>query len=307
MLSLISENGLQNLLAAAHFRQGATLFWRGELTDAQQHLDLAMNLREESDFGRVTGETRISARIVAANVALQLGYADRARRLWIETLEGLPPRGDPFYTGFVHMYGVVLFSSLHDPQELLERANELIRLSDENPAFLGIGNFAAARALLVQGEVKEGWSRLRDATAFHQTVGFRLLRTEELEIEAELCLREGRISDALKVSMEAAKEIEEVSLYKPRILMQRADLLSQNGARAESVLAVYREALQCARNQGNRLDELKVGTHFARWLMKRDDLDEARAVIGEIYNWFTEGFDTADLREAKALLDELSR
>jgi predicted ATPase len=70
------------------------------------------------------------------------------------------------------------------------------------------------------------------------------------------------------------------------------------------VEAAYWNAIECARTQGGKLYELAATTHFARWLCSQRRSGEAHAMLAEIYNWFTEGFDTLDLKEAKVLLDE---
>jgi predicted ATPase len=68
----------------------------------------------------------------------------------------------------------------------------------------------------------------------------------------------------------------------------------------------YLKAIEIARNQGAKWWELRAVKSFARLLRDTDRRDEARAMLSKIYNWFTEGFDTADLKDAEALLDELS-
>jgi predicted ATPase len=77
-----------------------------------------------------------------------------------------------------------------------------------------------------------------------------------------------------------------------------------NTVRAEGC---FRYAIEMAREQGAKLSELRATISLARLLDKQGHREEARSKLSEIYNWFTEGFDTADLKEAKALLDELSR
>ena len=69
----------------------------------------------------------------------------------------------------------------------------------------------------------------------------------------------------------------------------------------------FRQALVIARRQQAKSLELRAATSLARLLAKQNHREEARATLADIYNWFTEGFDTADLKEAKALLEELSR
>ncbi|MGB6554895.1 MAG: hypothetical protein WBE78_15505, partial [Candidatus Binataceae bacterium] len=68
----------------------------------------------------------------------------------------------------------------------------------------------------------------------------------------------------------------------------------------------FRSAIEIARQQSAKWWELRATTSLARLLAKQGKRDDARAMLAEIYNWFTEGFDTADLKDAKALLDELS-
>ena len=83
--------------------------------------------------------------------------------------------------------------------------------------------------------------------------------------------------------------------------------LQRNQGRREAAEADFREALTLARRMGAKAWELRVATSLARLLRDTNRRDEAHPMLAEIYNWFTEGFDTADLKEAKALLDELSR
>ena len=83
-------------------------------------------------------------------------------------------------------------------------------------------------------------------------------------------------------------------------------LLMQNSSNIEQAEDCYRTAIAIARRQDAKLFELSATTSLARLLARQYRRDEARAMLAEIYNWFTEGFDTADLKEAKTLLDELA-
>ena len=83
-------------------------------------------------------------------------------------------------------------------------------------------------------------------------------------------------------------------------------LLAQNPSDVTEGEHCFRTAIEIARRQSARSEELRATTSLARLLATQGRRDEARAMLAEIYNWFTEGFDTADLKEAKALLDELS-
>jgi predicted ATPase len=83
-------------------------------------------------------------------------------------------------------------------------------------------------------------------------------------------------------------------------------LLVENPSDVAEAEQCFRTAIEIARRQSARSEELRATTSLARMLRDTARRDEARAMLAEIYNWFTEGFDTSDLKEAKALLDELS-
>jgi predicted ATPase len=95
------------------------------------------------------------------------------------------------------------------------------------------------------------------------------------------------------------------ALYRPERLRTRGGLRLKIGE-PELAEKDFREAIMVARNMGAKAWELRATTSLARLLRDTGFRDEAHAKLSEIYNWFTEGFDTADLKDAKALLDELS-
>jgi predicted ATPase len=82
--------------------------------------------------------------------------------------------------------------------------------------------------------------------------------------------------------------------------------MKQNPPDPSRAVARFRAAIEVARKQHAKWWELRATTSLARLLPSQGHRDEARAMLTEIYHWFTEGFDTADLKDAKALLDELS-
>ena len=88
-------------------------------------------------------------------------------------------------------------------------------------------------------------------------------------------------------------------------LSGEASLLQDKGKSSDAERS-FRSAIEAARKQSAKLFELRATTSLARLLEKQGKRDEARAILAEIYSWFSEGFDTADLKDAKALLDELS-
>ena len=84
-------------------------------------------------------------------------------------------------------------------------------------------------------------------------------------------------------------------------------LLKQNDSNTEEPQNCFQRAVEIARKQSAKSFELRATTSIARLLAKQRRRDEARTMLADIYGWFTEGFETADLKDAKALLDELAR
>jgi len=124
--------------------------------------------------------------------------------------------------------------------------------------------------------------------------------------EADFFSVQGQISDGLALIESALTDAEELAQIRPPALRRRAELLAQSNAGTLAIETAYRTAMECARQQGAKFYELQTITSFARWLKSQGSEAEAHVMLAEIYNWFTEGFDTFALREAKALIDELN-
>jgi predicted ATPase len=137
---------------------------------------------------------------------------------------------------------------------------------------------------------------------FWEQIGYRILLPLELGVEALVCAEE----DALATIARALAETEEMPHQRPAVLIFRGDVLLRLGAGAPEIEAAYLEAMECARKLHCKLDELQSTKRFARCLLGQGRAAEARETLARLYNSFTEGFETAPLREAKALLEELA-
>ena len=130
-----------------------------------------------------------------------------------------------------------------------------------------------------------------------------------IALHAEATARTGKVEDALTSLSEALAHVEQTGeqVDYAEMLRLRGELLlmRDRSATAEAENS-FRAALEVARAQEAKWWELPASVSLARLLRDTNRRDEARAMLAEIYNWFTEGFDTADLRDAKALLEELS-
>jgi len=146
---------------------------------------------------------------------------------------------------------------------------------------------------------------IREGLAGLANAGGRTDITNGLTILAEAQALDGEIEAALLTLDEALRANPEELVFRPNILYWRGELrlgIGQN----ELAEADFREAIALAQNMSAKAWELRAATSLARLLAKQAKRDEAHAMLAAIYNWFTEGFDTADLKDAKALLNELS-
>jgi predicted ATPase len=134
--------------------------------------------------------------------------------------------------------------------------------------------------------------------------GARLQIGDVLARLAEAQDLNGAMEDALSTIEDALRVRVEESVFRPNNLILRGGLRLKVG-QARAAETDFREAIALAQNMDAKAWELRATISLARLLLDTNRHDEARTMLAEIYSWFTEGFDTADLRDAKALLDEL--
>jgi predicted ATPase len=169
------------------------------------------------------------------------------------------------------------------------------------------------------GEIFRGWliaregqpqgiALISDAMAELASARFGLHRALHGSLLGEACASVGRIDEAMTALDEALRVAEaEEHYYEADLFRLRGELLlMRTNADQEGAERCFRKAIDIARRQSAKSWELRATTNLARLLRDTGRRNEARGMLAEIYNWFTEGFDTHDLKDAKALPDELS-
>ena len=284
---------------------GVTLTMQAQYLDANRHLEQARSYYEESDSGELAW-IEVDAEASAAFVALLLGFPERARQLMREVLRRAEVRADSFAAGMAHSWGGIFCGLVRDTQGALEHAQALRRLTATQPVWASHADLFTGEALTAQGNSSEGLGYLRKARAICEEMGHTMFLTFAKLGETEFLAGQGRIDDALALVSDALSDAEEFGHLKSPVLRRRADLLAQSSADASEVAVAFQAAIDCARGQGAKYYELQASTFYARWLKSQGRSVEAQTLVAEIYGWFTEGFDTPALSEAKALLDELN-
>jgi predicted ATPase len=157
------------------------------------------------------------------------------------------------------------------------------------------------------GDVAEGISLLRSGSAAYSATGTETWMPHYIALLARACEIEGQIEEGLTLLDDALQLAERTAerLFAAELHRHKGDLLLRHG-NAVAAEKLYREALDIARNQEAKLWELRAAVSLARLRRDQGRGAEARNLLAPVYDWFTEGFDTPDLKETKALLDELA-
>ena len=163
-------------------------------------------------------------------------------------------------------------------------------------------------ALAAQGRVTEGLADLRQGLAYREAVGAIVGRSYDPIFLAEVYESTGQVEEGLHVLAEMRVAVDhsgfrclEAEMYR----LTGALLLQQAISNAPQAEAHFEQALEVARRQQAKSYELRAAMSLSRLWQHQGKRAEARELLAPIYGWFTEGFDTADLQDAKALLDEL--
>jgi predicted ATPase len=193
-------------------------------------------------------------------------------------------------------------------QELAQR--QVVLCSQYGLAtFLSATDHYLGWVMAVRGGGSEGIDRIQKGLFAQGTQGFGMLRPTSLARLAEACLMANRFDDGLSALTEAfaTAEKHEECYHVPEIYRLRGELLLKQGTfGASEAQRCFNEGIAIARKQSAKSWELRATMSLARLLDHQGKRDEARTMLADIYNWFSEGFDTADLKDAKALLDELA-
>ena len=240
-----------------------------------------------------------------------LGYPDQALRRSEEALRLAQELRHPFSMAMALSFAAQVNWLSGELDLAEERTKALTELSSEH----GFG-FWAAQAAHMQGHVlasrgqrEEGLEQLRKSHAALEASGMELGKWGDLAMQAQAYGKLGERDKAMILLAEAEAEAEKQQMSEHYSELYRfkgetlQTLSKDNHAEAEKC---FRKALEVANRQGAKSYELKTAMSLSRFLKDHGKKEEARAILAEVYNSFTEGFDTSDLKKASALLQELS-
>jgi len=303
VLELALREGSTGNIGRAHGLQILVRFLVGDLAGAEERFVAGLKFFENPDFMRLPLGPMVVFGHASWN-AWTLGRADVSRERDARLLAA--GKTNPYGRAWSAWFAAVLRLRLREYEQAEALAAQVMELAEQEqftylaalaPAILG-----DARSRL--GRVAEGIELIRRGIAGILEIGARLHISAFTASLAAALGQQGAILDALETIEQALQVNPDEIVYRPEILRTRGELRFKQGE-TESAEADFREAIARAQKMGAKAYELRASMSLARLLASQRRRDEAHTMLAEIYGWFTEGFDTADLKDAKALLEQL--
>jgi predicted ATPase len=315
LLALAERSGDRALLLQAHHALWPSTLWLGDPMVAQRHLEQGMALYDREQhrshaFLYGGHDPGVCCRSFSGWTLWVLGHPAQA----LERSEAASALAEEL----AHSQSLAI--SLHwacgvdymrrDAQSAQDRAQTLIRVSIEQgfPQWRAAGTIFAGWVRAEQGEGDSGIAQIRACLGEYRATGAAFMVPFYLSIQADACLKNGQTAAGLSAIDEALAVITTTGerLWQGELYRLKGELLRQKAKNEAAAEECFLQALDIARRQGARSWELRAAMSLSRLWQRQGMREEARNLLRDIYGWFTEGFDTADLKQAKELFEELS-
>jgi predicted ATPase len=297
-----------------HRAVGISLLFQGNSTGALPHLRRVIALYDPASHRSLAispYDARVTCQGFTAWILLFQGYPDQGRRESERALADARALGHPHTLAFALHTSCLLCQFRGDLTAVGAHSAELVALAAEQgfPHLLPTGTIFRGWALLTAGEaIDQAILEMQEGVVARQAVGSPILVPYHLGLLAEAHQRRGDLREARRLLTKALDLVERTGerWYEAELerRMGEVDRAEGNLLAAEQR---FEQAIAIARQQGARFWELQAATSLSRLWRDQNRIADARAVLAPVYAWFTEGFETVPLREAKALLDELGR
>jgi predicted ATPase len=303
------------LLVAAHRALGATLFFLGEAASAYTHLAQGLALYDPQQhrasaflYGEDAG---VTCRSHLSWALWFLGYPDQGLAQSHEAVTLAQQRAHPFSLGYALHFAANYHQFRREVRATQERAEMALNLAQEHgfPQFRAMDAMLRGWALAHQGQAQEGIEQITQGLTAHRAIGAEEGRPYFLSLLAEAHGTLGEPEAGLTILTEALTLVDTTGerVWEPELYRLKGELLLQQSlVSATEAETCFHQAIAIAQNQQAKSFELRAATSLARLWQSQEKREEAYDLLTPVYNWFTEGFDTADLKDAKALLDELA-
>ena len=240
---------------------------------------------------------------------LFLGYPDQAREEYEKAMAHAHQIGHPYTLAFALVGAVEFYWFLREPEEVARHLEELVMISNEQGFIYWQAHaiFYLGEKKVREGKISEGMAEMRRGLDIMLGVGTFTCFSRLLARMADACLKVGAIEAGLAAVDEASavKCKFDERYMEAEIFRLQGELLLKKGEDEGAAKELLERSLEVARAQKARFWELRTAMSLGRLLQKQGKGKEACALLDGIYRWFSEGFGTADLTDARAFLDEL--
>jgi predicted ATPase len=302
-------------LLKAHCALGITLYYLGDYAAARTCCEqgiacLDPTVSPAPVFSSV-GAAGVTCLALAAHTLWCLGYPTQAERRMQEALTLAQALAHSYSLAFAQYYATCLHYRWRDAPAVQAQAEALLTLAMAQgfPGWRVVGAFWRGWARAMQGEAAAGLAEMRQGLEAVVAMRWTLGRPLALVRLAEVLGHCGGVTEGQRLLAEALAELEATEqgyLLAEAYRLQGLLLLQQAVPELDRAEACLRQALSIARQQQARSLELQAAMSLSRLWQRQGRRDAAHQVLAEVYGWFTEGFDTADLQQARALLAELA-
>ena len=300
----------RTLLVQAHLWMGFTLEYLGEWGPSLEHLEKAIALyNPEQHRYLAEQDINVVSRREAAIVLWNLGYPDRARMMMDEALHMAHELDQPFTLAPVLHLSAWLHAYMREWDAALEGVETSLAHATEHgfSAWVNMGTIARGVALVEQGQWEKGMALLHEGPDSIKESGY--LREPWLF----MCLgwaygKTGQADAGLYQVEQGLDAVEENGKrhFEPELYRLKGELLQLQSSTGSQAETCFRQAIEVARRQETKSLELRSVMSLCRLLQQQGREEEGRQMLADVYGWFTEGFDTPDLQDAKTLLESLS-
>ena len=315
LLELAHVQDDPNPLMLAHYMSGLASFYHGELPAAHESFKrgLALHNRQQHQTqAALYGiDLEVASLAYMARTLWLLGYPDRALETIQSALDVAHELPHPYSLEHTLMFATHIHQLRREVDATQERGEAAHALANKHGfrLFGAWGTIPWGWALALSGQAQAGIGQIREGLATHTATGAELLSPYFLALLAETYGQAGRAEAGLKVVNEALSVIarNREHQWEAELLRLKGELLvSHSIANRMEAETCLHQALDLASHQQAKSLELRAATSLARLWQQQDKHQEAYNLLAPVYDWFTEGFDTADLQVAKQLLDDLA-
>jgi DNA-binding SARP family transcriptional activator/tetratricopeptide (TPR) repeat protein len=320
LLELAEQTGGSVAIVAAHYALGWNLVTLGEFAQSRTHTEQAIAGYDPERHHSLTFlygcDISVTARVFLAYTLWYLGYPEQAVRWNREALALAKEIAHPFSLAMALGISCAHYAACRDVKSVAELAQDCLRHKSGQgfPFWSDHGMFFGGWARAYQGQADEVIPEMQQVIAKARIAGIEAGHVLRLAILAEVYGKAGRAEEGLPLLEEALETSRRTGecIHDAEIHRLRGDLLLVQGGEAgaeagfRDAEACFRRAIEVARGQSAKSWELRATTSLCRLWQRQGKYKRAHRELAAIYNWFTEGFDTADLREAQALLEELA-